>query len=332
MKQYLVSLLVVIFASCIAPSLSDADAATPLIQYAEDHDLTPYSFESVQDRLLVQLDERWKLFEFFFPKDNHVEIDEHDLDSLPIVATNQHEVVLFIFNRDSKEQQWNLSSVNEKALVPYTSHGLIKLRDFSCWELHENSLQDINLYYSIEISDNSYRFQSCFTHVAGIETNWRFEAFVVQTSEPIESQYVPQLFYDCYTFALTRELAGSIGYARNEEDVLGLDLDSVETQQFNARTFDINKYLSPLALMTQTVVDTSKHGNGKTLTLRDKPNGKKIGKISNGSEVFISSMQNDWAFIIGEDKAGFVDAKFIKNTDAYLQIIKRSDDLTGILS
>ena len=71
--------------------------------------------------------------------------------------------------------------------------------------------------------------------------------------------------------------------------------------------------------MTKTVVDTSKHGNGKTLSLRERPNGKKIGKISNGSEVFISSMQSEWAFLIGKNKAGFVNAKFIKGTNAYLQ-------------
>ena len=49
MKQYLASLLVVIFALCTVPSLSVADAAAPPIQYAEDHELTPYSFESIQD-------------------------------------------------------------------------------------------------------------------------------------------------------------------------------------------------------------------------------------------------------------------------------------------
>lgn len=319
MKQYLASLLVVIFALCTVPSLSVADAAAPPIQYAEDHELTPYSFENFQDKLSIQLDEKWKQFVFFWPEDNHVEVDEHVLTSLPVVATNQQEVVLLTFQRDSNDQQWNLSSANEKALIPSIHHGVIKLRAFSCWKVYENSLQDINLYYSIETSDNRYSFQSCFTHVAGIETNWRFEVFVVQTSEPIESQYVQQLFYDCYTFVLTRELTGSIGYARNEEDVLGFDLDSVEIQQFNARTFDINQYLSPLALMTQTVVDTSKHGNGKMLILRDGPGGEKIGKLSNGSEVFISSMQSEWAFLIGKNKAGFVNTKFIKGTNAYLQ-------------
>lgn len=49
MKRSFASLLVVIFALCTVPSLSVADATTPPIQYAEDHELTPYSFESIQD-------------------------------------------------------------------------------------------------------------------------------------------------------------------------------------------------------------------------------------------------------------------------------------------
>ena len=114
MKRSFASLLVAIFALCTVPSLSVADAAAPPIQYAEDHELTPYSFENFQDKLSIQLDEKWKQFVFFWPEDNHVEVDEHVLTSLPVVATNQQEVVLLTFHRDSNDQQWNLSSANEK--------------------------------------------------------------------------------------------------------------------------------------------------------------------------------------------------------------------------
>ena len=49
MKRSFASLLVVIFALCTVPIFSAADAAAPPIQYAEDHELTPYAFESIQD-------------------------------------------------------------------------------------------------------------------------------------------------------------------------------------------------------------------------------------------------------------------------------------------
>ena len=319
MKRYLISLLVTIFTLCTICTLSIADGSTQIVEYAEDNELTPYSFEALQDRLSIELDKKWKQFVFFWPKDNHVEVDECTLDSLPIVASNQHEVVLFIFNRNSRNQQWILSSVNEKALVPCIKKGHIRLRSFSCWKFYEESLQDINLYYLIEIDNKSFAMTSCFTHTTEAETNWQFEAFTVQPSETMKSEYIPELYYDDYAFTLTKKLTGSVRYAKNEEDILGFESCTVAVQQFNAKEFDMNKYLSPLALMVQTVVDTSEHGNGKTLTLRDKPNGKKIGKISNGSEVFISSTQTDWTFIIGKNKAGFVNAKFIKSTDAYLK-------------
>ena len=161
------------------------------------------------------------------------------------------------------------------------------------------------------MNDEKFLASLCFTHRPDAETNWQFESFSVQPSEPMKSQYIPQLRFDYYVFALSRELTGSIGYARNEESILSFELPIADFQCFNAREFDINQYLSPLALMTKTVVDTSLHGNGKTLILRDGPGGEKIGRISNGSEVFISSMQSEWAFLIGKNKAGFVNTKFM---------------------
>lgn len=324
MKRYLIGLLVAIFALCAVCTLSIADSSTQIVEYAADNELTPYSFEEFQDRLSIELDEKWKQFVFFFPKNNHVEVDENILESLPVMAFDQHEVVLFIFNRDSKEQQWNLSSTNENALIPRVEQGHIKLRAFSCWLLREEkNFLEIAIYYSVETNDENFAISSHFAYTEHSKTNWQFATFSVQPSKAVKSQYIPQLSYDTYVWGLSNNTNGYIKYAKDEEDILGFEFNSLDIQQFNAKEFDINKYLSPLALMTYTVVDTSEHGNGKTLTLRDKPNGKKIGKISNGSEVFISSMQNDWAFIIGKDKAGFVDAKFIKNTDAYLQINKK---------
>ena len=112
MKRSFASLLVAIFALCTVPSLSVADAAAPPIQYAEDHELTPYSFENFQDKLSIQLDEKWKQFVFFWPEDNHVEVDEHVLTSLPVVATNQQEVSSFYTWLSTTSSPFSLLSVS----------------------------------------------------------------------------------------------------------------------------------------------------------------------------------------------------------------------------
>ena len=64
MKRSFASLLVAIFALCTVPSLSVADATTLPIQYAEDHELTPYLFESIQDIQITKPPKHWKIFCF----------------------------------------------------------------------------------------------------------------------------------------------------------------------------------------------------------------------------------------------------------------------------
>lgn len=66
-------------------------------------------------------------------------------------------------------------------------------------------------------------------------------------------------------------------------------------------------------------VDTAKHGNGKAVNLRARPEGKRIAKISNGTSLQVANRSDAWSLVRYGDLWGFIDARFLTETEAYEQ-------------
>lgn len=70
-------------------------------------------------------------------------------------------------------------------------------------------------------------------------------------------------------------------------------------------------------LCLSTVVDTNKHGNGKSVNLRAQPEGKIIAKIPNGTILQLADRHATWGLVQYGALWGFVDARFLVESDAY---------------
>ena len=70
-------------------------------------------------------------------------------------------------------------------------------------------------------------------------------------------------------------------------------------------------------LCLSTVIDTVKHGNGKSVNLRARPEGKIIAKIPNGTALQFADRHTTWGLVQYGELWGFVDARFLAESDAY---------------
>lgn len=88
---------------------------------------------------------------------------------------------------------------------------------------------------------------------------------------------------------------------------------------WDAASFHIDQRIDPMQYFVTAQVDTAYHGNGESVKLRSSPNGKVIREIPNQSEIDASNLNDDWILVRYQDVFGYVDARFVKGTTAYLR-------------
>ena len=134
-----------------------------------------------------------------------------------------------------------------------------------------------------------------------------------------KSAYLNGALYDYWMMVRTGELL-QYNYAINEENVGFFNVTMpTDMSVWDAASFHIDQMIDPMQYFVAAQVDTAYHGNGESLKLRSSPNGKAIRNIPNQSEIDASNLNDDWILVRYQDVFGYVDARFVKGTTAYLR-------------
>lgn len=146
---------------------------------------------------------------------------------------------------------------------------------------------------------------------------WAFQSVSYQYNDARKAPLSGQNYTDATAYWADGVLTYS--YAEMEE--------SLESMALPQAKLLLTKYKAdmtpemPDVLMTQETVDTARHGNGKSLTMRNEPSkeGKTVMQIPNGAQVLCADMSGEWIFVKYKNTYGYVMSKFIAGSKAYMQ-------------
>lgn len=251
---------------------------------------------------------------------------------LPILMLD-NTVTLYFLEKD-KNDVWHARQMKE--LFSFTDFSqdndikLIAIDTFGYWPEtivpYDGSTLEGTFYYNYTVTtgETAYVIGSNYEKNKQANSGWTWEALQVLpisqaegVSTTVESDCFSGIRFDSWKVC---RVGNNLQYQYDLHDQCNLMFD-VETpyaeDDYDMLVMDERILLGEPQLFFSVKIDTDKHGKGKTVNLRERPEGKIIKKLPNNALVQISSRSNDWCLVKYGDLWGFVDARFLVGTDAY---------------
>lgn len=252
------------------------------------------------------------------------EIKLEELVYFPIVYLRNDEHILCVFEKTA-QGQWQLKFENPHALQIHGTDNTLHLDSIDFFNYRPDQLTQWGLLhgaiqYGYDISFSGQRYSIFITYESSsTPSGWTFSFLQVNPPKAQKSAYLNGALYDYWMMVRTGELL-QYNYAINEENVGFFNVTMpTDMSVWDAASFHIDQMIDPMQYFVAAQVDTAYHGNGESLKLRSSPNGKAIRNIPNQSEIDASNLNDDWILVRYQDVFGYVDARFVKGTTAYLR-------------
>ncbi len=246
---------------------------------------------------------------------------------LPVLLLDDT-ITLYFLEKD--DNAWHVTRTKE--IFSYADFScdsdinLESIGSFSYWpELQdEGSIVKGNLsfIYNIVVNNMAYSIHILYETSRRTSSGWIFSFLQVLPSTngfaiSLESQYFSGVHFEDWT-VVNIENVLQYRYILNEEINLAFNVEMpYSAENFDLLTMNEQELLRMPQLCLSTVVDTNKHGNGKSVNLRAQPEGKIIAKIPNGTILQLADRHATWGLVQYGALWGFVDARFLVESDAY---------------
>lgn len=253
---------------------------------------------------------------------------------LPILMLD-HTAILYFLEKDT-DGVWHARKMKE--LFSFTDFSqnndveLVAIDSFSYWpEIivpYDGSALEgsFNYSYIVTTDETAYAIGINYEMNEQANSGWSWEALHVLpisredgSSTTMESDYFSGVRFDTWKVCKIGNIL-QYQYGLHDQSNLVFDVETPYAEDdYDLLVVDERILLEEPQLFISAKIDTNKHGNGKAVNLRARPEGKCLKKIPNGALVQISSRSDDWCLVKYGDLWGFVDARFLAGTDAYEQ-------------
>lgn len=254
---------------------------------------------------------------------------------LPVLLFDDSDVLatLYFLKKDA-QAAWHTTQIKSFPDVDaFLLKGNAKLRGISHFSYFPRTVSSFDgepvegsLQFAFTLTDaeTEYSISYHYTTSEQAASGWILEMISVLSSSavnhlsvPKESCCFPGIRFDSWNVVYDGNTL-QYHYVLNDQSVLEFHVVTPYAQaDFDLFVMDELSLLDIPHLYLSTEVDTNKHGNGKPVNLRDKPEGRKISTIPNGVSVQIANLDDDWCLVKYDELWGFVDARFLVGTDAY---------------
>lgn len=181
---------------------------------------------------------------------------------------------------------------------------------------------NLSFVYNIVVNNTDYSIHVLYETSTQTSSGWIFSCLQVLPSAngfavSLESQCFPGVYFENWK-VVNIENVLQYQYILNEEINLTFNVETpYSAEDFDLLIMNVQDLLRMPQLCLSTVIDTVKHGNGKSVNLRARPEGKIIAKIPNGTALQFADQHATWGLVQYGELWGFVDARFLAESDAY---------------
>ena len=149
------------------------------------------------------------------------------------------------------------------------------------------------------------------------KSTWNFDSLQVIMPQKTNSSYLPWIEFDNW-YAVRIDDSLQYVYSLDENTVASFSVEWPSScNQADVANFSFDQIIDPIILFLPATIDTERHGNGGSVNIRSSPNGKKIDLLPNGAEILVSNLHDRWILVRYLDTYGYVDSRFVVNTEAY---------------
>jgi len=301
----------------------NAEAMSNMSEFPSIH-ATGLEYAELPDKLKACLDESWQSSLFIVPNEwVQGEVLLENVSNFPVVSFAENQMCLLIFEK-SKDSDWSLICINPHALQ--TQHLLtnitVSLIDKLFYDpivqLRNGSVLDGMIHYTYGLSIKGMEYIVGINIISDqTKSTWNFDSLQVIMPQKTNSSYLPWIEFDNW-YAVRIDDSLQYVYSLDENTVASFSVEWPSScNQADVANFSFDQIIDPIILFLPATIDTERHGNGGSVNIRSSPNGKKIDLLPNGAEILVSNLHDRWILVRYLDTYGYVDSRFVVNTEAY---------------